>query len=65
MNVPAKSPDIGVGGFVDHHTHLLKASSGVPFPWKGMSVREFHQQVARDGSTPMDVAEPVGLVAPA
>lgn len=47
-----------VAGFVDHHTHLLKESAGVPFPWQGTTVRAFHEQVSRDGSTPMDVAEP-------
>jgi predicted amidohydrolase YtcJ len=51
---------VAVAGFVDHHAHLLKDASGVPFPWQGTTVREFHQQVARDGSTPMDVAEPLG-----
>lgn len=47
-----------VGGFTDHHTHLLKAAAGVPFAWAGTTVREYHQRVWRDGSTPMDVADP-------
>ncbi|HVB41510.1 MAG TPA: amidohydrolase family protein [Streptosporangiaceae bacterium] len=49
---------VQVPGFVDHHTHLLKDSAAVGWPWQGGSVREFHQQVLRDKSTPMDVAEP-------
>lgn len=48
------------GGFVDHHAHLLKESAGIPFPWQGTTVRAFHEQVLRDGVTPMDVAEPPG-----
>jgi predicted amidohydrolase YtcJ len=47
-----------VGGFVDHHTHLLKTAAGVPYPWEGTTVREFHQRVWRVGSTPMDIPEP-------
>jgi hypothetical protein len=54
----AEDVRVGVSGFVDHHTHLLKAASRAPWPWQGMSVREFHHQVAREGSTPMDVHEP-------
>jgi predicted amidohydrolase YtcJ len=46
------------GGFVDHHTHLLKDAARTPFPWQGTTVREFHQKVARAGTTPMDIAEP-------
>jgi predicted amidohydrolase YtcJ len=56
----AQEFSVTVGGFVDHHAHLLKAASRVPWPWQGSSVGEFHRQVARDGSTPMDVAEPGG-----
>lgn len=47
-----------VSGFVDHHAHVLKESSGVPYPWHGTTVRAFHEQVRRDGLTPMDVPEP-------
>lgn len=47
-----------VGGFADQHTHLLAAAAQVPFPWQELGVRAFHQQVARDGRTPMDVGEP-------
>jgi len=49
---------VAVGGFTDHHTHLLKTAAGAPFPWEGMTVREFHQRVWRQGSTPMDIGEP-------
>jgi predicted amidohydrolase YtcJ len=49
---------VTVGGLVDHHTHLLKAAAAVPWPWRGSTVREFHQRVWRDGSTPMDLADP-------
>ena len=46
-------------GLVDHHTHLLKQASGVPFAWQPAgTVRQFHEQVAASGSTPMDVPEP-------
>jgi predicted amidohydrolase YtcJ len=53
-----------VGGFVDHHTHLLTDAARVPFPWHGTTVRKFHQQVAQQGLTPMDVAEPVPAETP-
>src|ERR1022692_2520683 len=49
---------IAHGGFVDHHTHLLKESAGIPFGWQGSTVRAFHEQVRRDETTPMDVPEP-------
>jgi predicted amidohydrolase YtcJ len=49
---------VAVPGFVDAHTHLLKEAGGVPFPWVGSTVAEYHRRVARDGSTPMDVPEP-------
>jgi predicted amidohydrolase YtcJ len=51
---------VATGGFVDHHTHLLKDSAGIPFAWQGTTVRAFHEQVRRDGVTPMDVPEPAG-----
>lgn len=59
MTLDARASSIAVPGFVDHHTHLLTDSSGVGFPWGTTPVREYHQQVWRDGSTPMDAAEPV------
>lgn len=49
---------VRVAGLVDQHTHLLKTAAGVPFPWHGTTVREFHQRIWRAGSTPMDVPEP-------
>ena len=51
---------VATGGFVDHHTHLLKESAGIPFGWQGTTVRAFHERVRRDGATPMDVPEPAG-----
>src|SRR6266567_9084030 len=57
-NTPVGNTAVGTAGFVDHHTHLLAASAGVPFPWHGTTVRAFHEQVLRAGLTPMDVAEP-------
>jgi predicted amidohydrolase YtcJ len=61
----AASAPITVGGFVDHHAHLLKAAARIPWPWQGTTVRAFHEQVAADGSTPMDVPEPGGSGPPA
>ncbi len=49
---------IEVAGFTDHHTHLLKTAAGVPWPWQGTTVKDFHQRVWRDGTTPMDIADP-------
>jgi len=57
MQQPADAP-VAVSGFVDHHTHLLPAAAGVPFPWQGGTVRAFHERVSRDGATPMDIPEP-------
>jgi predicted amidohydrolase YtcJ len=51
-------PIIAVPGFADAHTHLLAASADIPSPWQQTSVAEFHQRLARLGSTPMDVPEP-------
>jgi predicted amidohydrolase YtcJ len=47
-----------VGGFVDHHAHLLKTAARQAWPWEGSTVREFHQRMHRDRTTPMDIAEP-------
>src|ERR1700684_859416 len=47
-----------VGGFVDHHTHLLKMAARQPSAWGGSTVRELHQRVWRDGTPPMDIGEP-------
>jgi hypothetical protein len=49
---------VTVAGFVDAHSHLLKAAARVPFAWQGTTVAAFHQEVARAGATPMDVGEP-------
>jgi predicted amidohydrolase YtcJ len=52
-------------GFVDHHAHLLRASSGQPAPWKDLGeVRAFHDKCAEAGRTPVDELEklkPKGL----
>jgi predicted amidohydrolase YtcJ len=61
---PVDAP-VPVGGFVDHHTHLLAAAAGVPFPWEGGTVRAFHERVHRDRTTPMDVPEPAADDVPA
>jgi predicted amidohydrolase YtcJ len=58
MIFTAHGRGVAVPGLVDHHTHLLKNASGVPFPWQETSVRAYHEQVWRDGLTPMDLAEP-------
>jgi predicted amidohydrolase YtcJ len=52
--------DTAISGFVDHHAHLLTEAAGTPFPWHGTTVRAFHEQVRRDGTTPMDVPETPG-----
>jgi predicted amidohydrolase YtcJ len=52
------APPVAVPGFADHHAHLLRTAAGVPFPAGTAAVREFHQRVAAQGSTPMDVADP-------
>jgi predicted amidohydrolase YtcJ len=47
-----------IPGFADHHAHLLRTAAGVPFPANTAAVREFHQRLAAQGSTPMDVPDP-------
>ena len=49
---------VPVPGFADQHAHLLRTAAGVPFPASTAAVREFHQRVAAQGSTPMDVLDP-------
>jgi predicted amidohydrolase YtcJ len=49
---------VAVPGFADHHAHLLRTAAGVSFPAGTAAVREFHQRVAAQGSTPMDVLDP-------
>lgn len=61
----ATSAPAEVAGFVDHHTHLLKAASGFPWPWRSGTVRDFHERVWRDGSTPMDIPDLTTPCAPA
>jgi predicted amidohydrolase YtcJ len=53
------SAAVAVPGLTDHHAHLLKHSAGLGMPVGAAAVRAFHQQVARDRSTPMDVPDPV------
>jgi len=62
---PSAKAGVPIGGFVDHHTHLLAQAAGVPFPWHGGTVRAFHERVHGDRTTPMDVPEPHPLDAPA
>jgi predicted amidohydrolase YtcJ len=64
MNVMGVDGDVLAGGFVDHHTHLLRTAAGLPWPWQGTTVRDFHERVWRDGSTPMDIPDPVSGDAP-
>jgi predicted amidohydrolase YtcJ len=53
-----KSVPVDVPGLVDHHAHLLRESSGIGFPAGPAAVREFHERVARTGTTPLDVLDP-------
>jgi predicted amidohydrolase YtcJ len=55
---PPADAGVPIGGFVDHHTHLLAQAAGVPFPWHGGTVRAFHERVHGEQTTPMDVPEP-------
>jgi predicted amidohydrolase YtcJ len=50
---------VAVPGFSDSHTHLLKDSAGVGLVVGSTAVRAFHQQVAAERSTPMDIPDPV------
>jgi predicted amidohydrolase YtcJ len=63
--MPGQAAAVTVAGFTDAHTHLLKQAAGIPFAWQGTTVAAFHRQVARAGSTPMDVAEPAPPAPPA
>lgn len=49
---------VAIPGFTDHHAHLLREAAGVGFPATTAAVRAFHQRVAREGGTPMDVLDP-------
>ncbi len=55
---------VAVPGLIDSHAHLLRDSAGLAFPGTAAAVREFHQQVASQGSTPMDVLDPAPPAAP-
>jgi predicted amidohydrolase YtcJ len=60
---PAASPaphlaPVAIPGFTDSHAHLLKEAAGISLVLAAPAVRAFHQQVARHGSTPMDVPDP-------
>jgi predicted amidohydrolase YtcJ len=58
MPSPAQPP-VAVPGFADAHAHLLRESAGVGLAVSPAVVRSFHQQVAADASSPMDVPDPV------
>jgi predicted amidohydrolase YtcJ len=64
LNDSGSGDGVEVAGLVDHHTHLLKAAAGQPWPWQGGTVREFHERVWRDGGTPMDIGEPAISASP-
>jgi predicted amidohydrolase YtcJ len=52
------SATVGVPGFTDSHTHLLKAAAQVPFAWAGTTVADFHRSAALAATTPMDIIDP-------
>jgi len=61
-------PDgVALPGFVEHHAHLLRATSAASPPWSDRSeVRRFHERCATRGISPVDVpdpSEPEGLAA--
>ena len=56
---PSPAPPVAVPGFADAHAHLLRESAGVGLAVSPAVVRSFHQQVAADASSPMDVPDPV------
>jgi hypothetical protein len=57
--MPSSAPAAAVPGFADAHAHLLRESAGVGLTVNAPDVRAFHQQVAADATTPMDVPDPV------
>jgi predicted amidohydrolase YtcJ len=60
MEEPASlAATVSVPGFTDHHAHLLRSAAGVRFPPGSAAVRDFHLRVAAQGSTPMDVLDPL------
>jgi predicted amidohydrolase YtcJ len=57
--MPSPAPPAAVPGFADAHAHLLRESAGTGLSVNSADVRSFHQQVAADATTPMDVPDPV------
>ncbi len=57
MQQSAPAP-VAVPGLVDHHAHLLRQAAGIGVAADREAVRAFHERVAREGSTPMDVLDP-------
>lgn len=57
--MPGSAPLAAVPGFADAHAHLLRESAGIGLSVNSADVRSFHQQVAADATTPMDVPDPV------
>ncbi|HEU5417629.1 MAG TPA: amidohydrolase family protein [Streptosporangiaceae bacterium] len=57
--MPSTAPAVAVPGFADAHAHLLRESAGVGLAVGSAVVRAFHQRVAAEASTPMDVPDPV------
>jgi hypothetical protein len=57
--MPSSAPPAAVPGFADAHAHLLRESAGIGLSVNSADVRSFHQQVAADATTPMDVPDPV------
>jgi predicted amidohydrolase YtcJ len=62
MPTSPTAAQLSVPGFVDHHAHLLRDSSGVGFPAGPQAVRDFHRRVASEGRTPMDVLDPAAVL---
>jgi predicted amidohydrolase YtcJ len=58
MQLSSTRSAVAVPGFTDHHTHLLKDAAGLGLAVAAPAVRAFHQQVAAQRSTPMDIPDP-------
>jgi predicted amidohydrolase YtcJ len=58
MQTSPMAAQVAVPGFADHHAHLLRDAAGVAFPPTSDAVRAFHQSVAGQGRSPMDVLDP-------
>jgi predicted amidohydrolase YtcJ len=63
MQTSQMAAQVPVPGFIDHHAHLLRDAAGVAFPPTPQAVRAFHQSVAEQGRSPMDVLDPAPDVA--